>query len=425
MAYNIPLPAAPGFQSVLDAFMKVNNAESQVGKNALQAKYGEPEAQATNALLQAKAKRENTLANLPFGGQNLPGVAGQIQGLETVRQMFGEQSPQYQQAKQMFDLTNQSTQSRIGYQNALTGSMGQRYLTPTGKGLVEGTRVGNGLAPTGQTWQQAGNPEQLPLPLTPDQLNKLKALQAQGGLAGGDQQLPMPPGQQQEAPGQPPSNGQAMPQGAPGTPDELEDQYNLGRQKTNTDTDTRKRNLFATNIEKTLSQINVDDLTHYAGVKGNLALAAQKAIDATSDITGKKASPEYERYKEALNASEFLASQVRQFYGESIQPSMREKLERLTNPSEWLNSPDTAKNLFNSTKKILGLEMKTYRDALKSPEAYQEQKEAPHAAHMANANEMGYVQVSADTPNGKETWTVPANKVNDALKRGFKVEKNG
>jgi hypothetical protein len=348
-------------------------------QEGMQTAYMPRNLQAQLQLRQAQAQKESAQAKLPFGGASLPGIAGQLLGLESIKQMYGEQSPQYQTAKRGFDLQQQSTQSRIGYQDALTGTMPIRYLTPTGKGIIEQANVGQGNAPTGLPWdQQINPPRNEPLPLSPEQIERLKQFNGQYS----PQQAPLQaPPQIQQGQEMPQQNQQMQPNGqglqmqgsqlpanplSPASSKELSDQYSLKRQKDTTDSATRARNLYATNIEKTLNNIDVDDLTRYSGLKGGLTYLKEKSNDAL----GKPVSPQYQKFKEALNASEFLASQARQFYGESIQPSMREKLEQLTNPSSWTSSPDTAKKVFKNTVKILGQEMKTYRDAMEGRDVY-------------------------------------------------------
>lgn len=296
-----------------------------------------------NQLLGAHAKKENAMANLPFGGAHLAGVAGQIAGLETIKQMYGEESPQYNSAKQLFDLGMQNTQSRISYQNALTGSMPNRYLTPTGKSLVEEFNVGSGNSPTGNGW---GNKPSAPtvLPLNAKQISALQGALSQGGDENVEEADPNIPGQ----------------------PGELADEYKLLRQKNTTDQDTRKRNLFASNIEKSLNNLDPSALTQYSGIPGHGKLLLDKLMAGFGNP-----SKNYQDYANSSMAADTAAKQIRQFLGESIQPAMSEKLEQLTNPSAWFYSPDQAKNLVGTTRKLLENEMGTYRDALRSTDIYQ------------------------------------------------------
>ena len=270
--------------------------------------------QADLSLKNAESKRQEALSELPFGGQTLPGPAGQIMGLESVRQQYGEDSPQYRMAKGLFDLSNQSVQSRINYQNTLANNP-ERFLTTPGKTIIEEANVREGLQPGGQPWS--------------------KQLSAD------------------------------MPSST-----DLADQYALLRQKSSSDTDTRKRNLFATNIEKTLDMIDPESLTQYSGLAGT----GKKGLNQLLASVGKE-SKSYDEYLKSKVAADTLAKQVRQFYGDSIQPQMEEKLNRLTDPSFWASNPKLAKQNFLVFKDILSREMKTYREAVKSPSVYQGKEE--------------------------------------------------
>ena len=140
-------------------------------------------------------------------------------------------------------------------------------------------------------------------------------------------------------------------------------------QKT-TDASARQKNLYASNIDKTLNNIDPDQLTQFSGVPGVAELKRQQGLAAIG-----KESSSYDNYMKSLNASNMLATQVRQFYGDSIQPSMIGRLQQLTNPTTWSNNPALAKSLFNSTKQILGQETGTYRQAMQSTAPYQAQQQ--------------------------------------------------
>lgn len=181
------------------------------------------------------------------------------------------------------------------------------------------------------------------------------------------QTLPQTPQQVQQLQKYFPTNGL--------TQQDIQDAQNangLKLQKSLTDATARQKNLYATNIDKTLNQINPDDLTQYAGFQGNLQRLGQAGLASAG-----KESKSYDNYLTSLNAANLLATQVRQFYGDSIQPSMIKRLEDLTNPSTWTNNPTVAKNLFNKTKQILGQETGTYRQAMQSTAPYQVQGAQP------------------------------------------------
>lgn len=313
----LPPSGDPGARGMIDALQKGFQlgmspfaASQEMEKNKLANELQKVQLQYMPDMQAAELKKAQAMANLPFGGFTLPGAAGQVLGLESIKQLYGEGSDQYKTALQAFNLSQLGDQSRINYQQALTQTLPLRSLTPTGKSIVEQANVGAGLSPTGQ------------------------------------------------APSYP----------LPGGAQELSGVYDLLRQKDTTDVDTRKRNLFATNIEKTLEQINPSDLTQYAGFTGGLNKLTQQGLASIGHE-----SEAYDKYQNALQAVEFLTSQVRQFYGDSIQPSMLERLNKLANPSTWTSNPKLAQSMFDITKTILGTELQTYRDALKSTAPYQDQ----------------------------------------------------
>lgn len=259
---------------------------------------------------EAQAKREEALANMPFGGHQLTGVAGQVMGLEMMKSLYGENSPQYQMARNAFDLEQRNTEGLINYRGSLQETMPKRTATTLGKEQMELNDIRDGYVPGTQ------------IPLTPDQQKK------------------------------------------------LEGQYKLKMQKQTTDPDTRKRNLYAKNVEITLSKINPEDLVSYSGLKGATELAQDEANAALG-----KTSERYKRYKEAQVGAKTLAKQVRQFYGDSITPGIQEGLNKLTDPSFWRSNPEIALSQYYKFKDILDSEMETYRRALQSTDVYEKEFE--------------------------------------------------
>jgi hypothetical protein len=221
--------------------------------------------------------------------------------------LYGDGSPQYQQAKQMFDLDIDSDKSRIGYQNALAGSMDKRYLTQMGKSIVEQKNVSQGLSPQGN----------------------------QDGYLNDDQKQ------------------------------QLADSYALHIQKMATDADTRNRNLYATNIEKTLDLIDPDALVQYAGASGTV----NKILNQIAAPFGEESS-DYDKFSTNLNNIGYLQKQVRAFTKDSIDPSVQEKFSSLLNPATWRTNPKLAKQMFLELENVLRNDTKTYREALVSRKPY-------------------------------------------------------
>lgn len=261
------------------------------------------------ALNQARINEIKAKLELPFAGNIPTGSIGQAFYLDMIGKKYGENSPVYQNAKRVFDADIAKSEELTNYRKELESTVGKRSSSPIAKMAIELSEISQGYLP-GTNKTQTITPEQ-----QIDLANKLA----------------------------------------------------LNIQKQSSDTDTRKRNLFAANIDKTLAEINVDDLTQYAGVKGGL-----KRISEESLAPFGRESQKYRDFQKSLTAAQFLAKQARQFYGDSIQPSMLEKLEKLTNPATWANNPNIAKQNFNEVVKILKKETGTYREAIKSPTAYEE-----------------------------------------------------
>lgn len=164
-----------------------------------------------------------------------------------------------------------------------------------------------------------------------------------------------------------------------GNEDDISNAYQLSRQKQTTDLDTRKRNLFASNIDKTTKYINPEHLFSYSGIGGHI----KKAIDY-GNASQNKPSERFQNYQKALTAAQLLAKQTRQFYGASITPQMDKQLNELVNPESWILDKDTAIKKYHQLMDILKNETGTYRQALKSRKAYEEQNENPISKEINN-----------------------------------------
>lgn len=218
-----------------------------------------------------------------------------------------------------------------------------------------------------------------------------------------------------EGSGQPGAQGQVS-TGSPGVPQgqSAYDPYGLEIQKHTTDPNTRQRNLLVKNIEKTLSTIDPKALTHYSGLPG----MKDKMIDMLSSATGIGTPSEaYQPFLEASRNAKQLASQVRQFYGDSIQPSVKHELEMLTNPSSWQYNPAQAEKLFNKYAQLLGYEAGTYQEALNfphqsnTPQQPPQQGPSPYSeqnlVNQPQAQQEGMAQVDigaegAGSPDGQQ-----------------------
>lgn len=302
---RIPLPDVNNYKMFDDVFDYLEKMRERKAKQPLL------DAQAKNEL--AQAKRNEELAGLPFGGREMPGAAGRALAVEMVKRKYGEDSTEYREAKSLYDLDKQKTQQTMDYQKSLMDTQGKRYATTEGKLAQEAEEISHGIMPGTTVGGKQGTP------LSPDQQKRL------GGF------------------------------------------YKLKQLKDVTDTNVRQRILYSKNMEKTMQNLNVDNLVTYSGPQGMRDLAKDKINAARGIVT-----PRYESYKESLTAAKTLAKQVRQFYGDSITAGVQEGLRQLTNPTSWIEHPKVAKAQYNRFAHILQTEAKTFTDAARNSDIYEE-----------------------------------------------------
>ena len=159
----------------------------------------------------------------------------------------------------------------------------------------------------------------------------------------------------------------------PLTPEQQEqysNQNQLAMQKITTDSKTRTGALQANNLVKTIDSSNLDALVRYSGPKG----AAKLSWEVSKDLAGNP-SKEYLEHKEAETAATLEAKEIRQFFGDSITPSVQEALKTLTNPSSPFLSQKTAKIQAEKARDVIRKQLKTLQGALKSTEPYGEDAE--------------------------------------------------
>jgi len=236
--------------------------------------------------------------------------------VEQLRNQYGDNDPRYLAAKQAHELQLAARQSLMDYRGQLSDTAAYRATSPLGRSIAEGEGRG--------------------------------ALDVLGG------------GKRYNALGQK-VTGQPNQEGAP-YDDEKARAYEMDIAKKTTDSDARKKYNYAVNIDKTRTRINPDHLLAYSGLKGTGRLLRDQALAQTGKVPQSLLD-----YQKSLSAANLLAKQVRQFYGESIQPAMAEKLEHLTNPSNWYKNPQLAKAEYDAINDILDAETETYKQAGTSP----------------------------------------------------------
>lgn len=250
----------------------------------------------------AQAKKAETESNAPFGGQNLTGEAQRALGLELLKQQYGEDSEVYKNAKGLMEQEKENSKILNDQRKALTSTTDKRVSTPLAKLHQERDEI------------------------------------LQGYMPGSNGTIELTPEQQKEMMGQ----------------------WNLKIEKESTDANVRLKTKFAENIHKTLDSFDPADLVQYSGLWGK----AKEKIDQGKSIFGAE-NKAYTKFNEAITSAELLAKQIRQFYGDSIQPAMLERIEHLVNPSGWSKNPKIALAQYKQLRSVLTSELATFEDATK------------------------------------------------------------
>lgn len=146
---------------------------------------------------------------------------------------------------------------------------------------------------------------------------------------------------------------------------EMKNDLLLSLVKDVTDPATRAKLQNGVNMNITLDSINPEKLTNYSGVEG----LTDKFFDQI--LEGLDVGPkQYQEYvHEAIKASA-AAKQMRQYLGDSIQPSAQERLDHLSNPSAWNISKKDAKENFEFIRDLYKRETQTLVRAATDPSLY-------------------------------------------------------
>lgn len=147
---------------------------------------------------------------------------------------------------------------------------------------------------------------------------------------------------------------------------EMESKTMLSLIKDTTDPRLREQLVKGNNMNITLGSINVPKLVSYSGIEGEFI---DKPLDAILEGFG-EGSEQYQDYIQEVNKANFAAKQMRQYLGDSIQPSAQAKLDKLTKPEAWNVSKETAEKNFNFMKELYDQEVNTLVRAMNDPSLY-------------------------------------------------------
>lgn len=132
--------------------------------------------------------------------------------------------------------------------------------------------------------------------------------------------------------------------------------------KDTTDAFVRNKLPYAEMVETTFSNLVPEDLTTFSGPKGS----AEWGIESIKAGLGNP-SDRFVKWNNAVNTASALSKQLRQFWGDSIQPTAVERIDSLTNPSAWYKDPKVAISQLNQLKKITDQELNIFRKRGESP----------------------------------------------------------
>ena len=338
------------------------------GRSLLEAPYTIPMARANLAQLQAQTQLAQARAQDPVSLISGQDPAAQALKLQALKDQYGEQSEVYKNALRQYN-------AQMVYKEQLAKYLPARFLTQTGKSALEEARTQQQIAPTGETWPQAIRPTTATLT---------------GVLQGQPQEMLPTPGTQfaqqpvtqvvPQVPTQPIVQPQAIPdpdksfeaEQIPEFAGELPGQYELLRQKTVTDPVVRQKVLYANNVENTLARMDPNVIAMYSGAKGRAKLLEESALAQIGVMT-----PDYLRYQQFIANSQLLSSQLRQFYGDSVTPAGMKRIEELANPMSIFLAGGAALERFNSSIDTVSAELKTWQEALGTPDVYKKVKIYP------------------------------------------------
>lgn len=132
--------------------------------------------------------------------------------------------------------------------------------------------------------------------------------------------------------------------------------------KDTTDAFVRNKLPYAEMVETTFDNLVPEDLTTFSGPKGT----AEWGIETVKAGLGNP-SERFIKWNNAVNTASALSKQLRQFWGDSIQPTALERIDSLTNPSAWYKDPKVAMAQLNQLKKITDQELSIFRKRGTSP----------------------------------------------------------
>ena len=346
-------------------------------------------------LEQAQAKYYGMRANPMDNPDVMPELTKADMRYSYLRQQFGEDDPRTAQAKNDYDLLSKQALSNSMWHQQLADTMGFRSLPTSAKEVLNTQQAQQGNQPSGLynvpigqigsnlVSNPIGQPGQANVPqlptLNPRQTTTLDQIfqgQLPGQMPNASQQNRMTMAQNYNYPQQQTLNDaittvQAQQVGGQTkmSPQEVaNNMQNALLKSTNTASNLNKIQ-FGSQVEQSLSNMMPFEpaMEYYTGPKGRAQLISDKA----KVMAGFPATPEYNAYIAYQNHAEQAAKQMRQYWGDSIQPKNLESLSILTDPSAWDKDPSSVRAALNSTISNFNSELEQRRKAAQGPSIYQ------------------------------------------------------
>ena len=380
------------------ALADILNTRADTGYKNTQSQWYGPEVQSKIDFQNAKIKEMNNplsqLSAYPelFRAQTL---------YRKYADELGEDNPITIDAKKNYNLMQKNAEAMGNWRNAMTSTADYRFLPPVAKNLLAAEQaqagnnpnastmpVGQPIEPDSQQVQQEGQDSK---PIA--NLSQLQRYKEQLNAQNSKPKQPYAP---------------VM------NPQQMSGLLTSAAIKGATTTKQYDRDTAGAQADNTINNLLESEpaMEYYTGAQGRSRLLRDK-LKASS---GEKV-PMYKEYSEYLKNAELLSSQIRQFYGDSIQPEAMRKLESLANPSSWDKDPITARNSLNAFIKTFRQERGIGQNAMFKPMSVFQNKPETNLATGVKQGAGNMVKIVL--PSGK-TGSIPADKLEEAVKRGAK-----
>ena len=260
---------------------------------------------------------------------------------------FGENHPITLNAKKDYEIMQNNAKAQGEHNQAMTATAPQRFLSPTGKSLLEAEQTNRGIWPSATT-SAAGKPMNPPQninqPVNTQQASIAANTTPTTGLATNPTTLTE---QNKNLPAAQPINPAVQAQATPPEPQRppvISPENATGLlmsealKKAGTTAQLNRIN-FMNIADVSLNKLLEDEpgMLYYTGAEGRARYAADKIAASTG-----KSSPQFQSYERYKTKATLFASQLRQAYGDSVQEEAAKLLRSLGDPSAWDIDPQTA-----------------------------------------------------------------------------------